>query len=194
MIIGVTGPLCAGSDTFGEILSKEKGFVWLAYSDVLRNEARKRGIEITRKNLQDLGDEMRREFGLGVLSLKLIEEMEKGKDYVIGNIRNPGEVEVLRKHFGENFVLVRIDAPQEIRFERLLKRRREKDPESFEEFKKVEERDFGTNEKNFGQKHGEVFAMADFVVLNDGTFEEFRERVFKLMEKIDLEKNYKELN
>lgn len=184
MIIGVTGPLCAGSDSFGEILSKEKGFIWLAYSDVLREECRDRGLEITRKNLQDLGNEMRKEFGTGVLSQKLIEKMEPEKDYVVGNIRNPGEVEVLRRWFGKNFVLVKVDAPSEIRFERLLKRRREKDPETLEEFKKVEARDFGVSEENFGQQHAAVFAMADFVVLNDSTFEVFRERVLELINKL----------
>ena len=187
MIIGVTGALCAGSDTFGEILSKEKGFIWLAYSDILRDEARKRGIELTRKNLQDLGDEMRKKFGLGILSEKLIENMEVEKSYVVGNIRNPGEVDVLRKKFGKNFVLVRIEASKEIRFERLMKRRREKDPETFEEFKKVEERDFGKNEKEFGQKHFDVFAMADFVVQNNGSFEELKENIFEFLKKIALE-------
>ena len=184
MIIGVTGPLCAGTDTFGEILKKEKGFEWLSYSDVLREEAKKNGFEITRKNLQDLGDEMRRQFGNGVLSEKLIERMESGKDYVVGNIRNPGEVEVLRRWFGKKFVLVRIDAPLEVRFERLLRRRREQDPDNLEDFKKVEERDLGEHEEYYGQQHSSVFAMADFSINNDGSFEEFREKVLKFLKEI----------
>jgi dephospho-CoA kinase len=187
MIIGVTGPLCAGTDTFGDILRKEKGFEWMSYSDVLREEARKMGIEITRKNLQDLGDAIRKEFGDGILSEKLIEKMKSDKDYVVGNIRNPGEVEALRRWFGKKFVFVRVDAPLEIRFERLLKRRREQDPENFEDFKKVEERDMGNYEKHYGQHHASVFTMADFSVNNDGSYEEFREKVLKLFEKISVQ-------
>jgi len=181
MIIGLTGPLCAGTDTFGEILRKEKGFFWFSYSDVLREELGKRGVEITRKNLQDVGDELRMSEGLGVLSKRLIEKMNYGKDYVIGNIRNPGEVEVLREKFGKDFVLVRIDAELMIRFERLLQRRREKDPETFEEFKRVEKRDFGFHEEDYGQQHAAVFQMADFSVDNSGSFKDFREKVEKLL-------------
>lgn len=186
MIIGVTGPLCAGTDTFGEILKKENEFGWLSYSDVLRKEMRKMKFKITRKNLQDFGDKLRKEEGTGVLSKRIIEMMDDGKDYVVGNIRNPGEVDVLRKRFGDKFTLVKIDAPVELRFERLMKRRREKDPESFEEFKKVEERDIGLDEEDFGQKHGAVFDMADFILVNDGSFEEFRERVKDFLDDLDI--------
>lgn len=186
MIIGVTGPLCAGTDTFGEILHKEKGFIWMSYSDVLRDELRKRGVELTRKNLQDVGDELRKEHGNGVISKLLIEKINRitGRNFVIGNIRNPGEVEVLREKFGKDFVLVRIDAPLEIRFERLLHRRREKDPQTMEDFRKVEERDLGTHEEDYGQQHAAVFPLADFQIDNGGTFEELREGVEELMEKI----------
>ena len=75
MILGVTGPLCAGTDSFGEILKKEKGFLWFSYSDVLRQEAKSLGIELTRKNLQDIGDKLRKEKGLGILSEKIIEKI-----------------------------------------------------------------------------------------------------------------------
>lgn len=207
MIVGVTGPLCAGTDTFGEILQKEFGFVWLAYSDVLRDELRKRGIEITRKNLQDLGNELRETRGTGVISELLVERMIVGKDpehkndfvsgsqttngkkvvrdYVVGNIRNPGEVEVLREKFGDEFVLVRLDAEKKIRFERLLQRRREKDPQTWEEFLKVEARDFGVNEEKSGQQHSAVFEMADFVIENNGSFEELRKKVKDFIENIN---------
>lgn len=169
--------MCAGTDTFGEILQKEFGFCWLAYSDVLRDVCRERGIEITRKNLQDLGNELRARRGVGVLSELLIEKMEIGKDYVIGNIRNPGEVEVLREKFGGQFILVRLDAAQKIRFDRLLKRRREKDPQTWGDFLKVEERDFGINEEKSGQQHSAVFALADFTLDNNESFADFRSRV-----------------
>jgi len=186
MIIGVTGPLCAGTDTFGDILKKEKGFSWFSYSDVLRGELTKMGTEITRKNLQDVGDEMRKKEGLGVLSKRIIEKIVDGENCVIGNIRNPGEVKVLRERFGEDFFLVRIDADLKIRFERLLKRRREKDPETFEEFKRVEERDFGVHEEDYGQQHAAVFPLADFSLSNDGSFEEFKLRVESLLGELSL--------
>lgn len=186
MIIGLTGPICAGTDTLAEILQKEFGFLWIAYSDILRGELKKRNVELTRKNLQDIGDELRKNEGNGVLSKRIIEQIKFGENYVIGNIRNPGEVEVMREKYAGKFMLVKIDASQELRFQRLLQRRREKDPQTFEEFKKVEERDFGENEESYGQQHNAVFALADKVIENNLTLEELRDKVKKLVEELDI--------
>ena len=187
MIIGVTGPIASGTDKVGEILGKH-GFKWLSYSDVIREVARTRNHPTDRKGLQDLGDSLRKEYGNGFLSIFLIEQMERleGKDFVVGNIRNPGEVEVLREKFGDDFVLLMVDAPQELRFKRLLKRGREGDPLTWEEFVRVERRDFGEREREHGQKHGEVFEMADHVVGNGGSEKEFRKSVEALMERIKM--------
>ncbi len=184
MIIGLSGPLCAGTDTFGEILKKELNFIWMSYSDILREEARSRNIELTRKNLQDLGNELREKRGPGVLSELLIEKMEDSRDYVIGNIRNPGEVEVLRKKFGKEFLLIHLDATPEIRFQRLLKRRREKDPETWEGFLKVEARDLGKNESESGQQHQKVFELADLKVENNESYGAYRRRILLLIKKL----------
>jgi dephospho-CoA kinase len=218
MIIGVTGLPCAGTDSFGKVL-EEKGFIWFSYSDVLRDEAKKRGIEITRRSLQDLGDELRKTQGSGVLSKLLIKKMKrnsqncsnfskrslkrqnlahleaanfanetiqtslkKEKNYVIGNIRNPGEVEILRAR--KDFVLVKVEASEETRFKRMLARNRENDPATFEEFKKLEAKDLGVGQESHGQQHGRVFEMADYSIDTNCTIEELRERVLKLVEKI----------
>jgi dCMP deaminase len=185
MIIGVTGPIASGTDKLGEIL-KPLGFSWLSYSDVIREVAAERGFPTDRKGLQDLGDILRKEKGTGFLSVFLIEKMKKleGSDFVVGNIRNPGEVDVLREEFGDDFVLVKVDAPQKVRFERLLKRGREGDPKTYEDFLRIEERDLGSKEEEHGQKHGAVFDMADHVVGNEGSERLFRKRVGELMEKI----------
>lgn len=183
MIIGVTGTICAGIDSFGRIL-EEKGFKWFSYSDVIKEEAMKRGVFPTRELLQDLGDELRKNEGLGVLSKRILEKMEPSKNYVIGNIRNPGEVEELKKR--KDFVLVMLDAPVELRFERLLGRARPGDPSSFEEFKKVEQRDFGIEQEDHGQQHFAVFKMAEKIIMNDSTENELRKKVEKLLEELDI--------
>lgn len=185
MIIGVTGAICSGTTTFMEYLEKN-GFVSLSYSDVLRAEARQRGIEITRKSLQDLGDLLRREKGNGVLSLLLIEMMSEGKNYIAGNIRNPGEVEILREKFGDEFILICVRASDMKRFERMVERARENDPKTFEDFLKVEARDIGIGQEENGQQHGKVFEMADFEIENENSIEQFYERIDSLIEDLNI--------
>ena len=65
--------------------------------------------------------------------------------------RNVAEVEFFKKRFGENFVLVDVYAPMEVRYERVKKgRSREGDNISLDEFKKQEEAECnsGTHEMN----------------------------------------------
>lgn len=179
MIVGVTGPICAGTDTFMGFL-EEEGFISYSYSDVLRDILANRGLEITREGLQDLGDELRREKGNGAISRILIERMREGRDYVVGNIRNPGEVEELRN--SKNYSsLVMIYSPVEVRFERVRRRSRESDPQTLEEFIAVERRDLGEGQESYGQQHGMVFKMADYILVNDGSLEEFKSRSLKLL-------------
>lgn len=186
MIIGLTGPLCAGIDTFAEILKKQYGFSWLAYSDILREELTKQRIEITRKNLQNLGDELRKTKGLEVLSILIAEKISQSpeKDYVIGKMRNPGEAHFMRKHFSKNFTLIMINASQQLRFERLANRRREKDPETFEEFKNVEGRDLGINQAEHGQQQAAVFPLADKIIENTTTIGELAKEAKALVEEL----------
>ena len=54
---------------------------------------------------------------------KIREEKAKGnKDFVIDSIRNPGEIQELRKN--EGFLLVGVVTDEKIRFQRLLNRGR----------------------------------------------------------------------
>ncbi len=178
MIIGVSGPIAAGTDSVADILMS-KGYKWFAFSDILREEAKKRGIEISRKNLQDLGDELRQREGNGVIAKKIMKNFSKGQNYVVGNIRNPGEVEELKKL--KDFFLIKVDATIEKRFERVKLRKREDDVLVFEEFKKVEERDLGIGQEEHGQRHKDVFKMADFSIINEGSNEELKAEVEKVL-------------
>ena len=179
MIIGVTGPIAAGTDSFANFLI-EKGFLWFSYSDVLREEMIKQGIPLERMNIISFANSWRKKEGTGVLSKKIISKMHKGKNYVIGNIRNPGEVEELRKS-GERVILVHVDAPLEKRFERARRRNRERDPQTFEDFKKLDTIDLGVGQQEYGQQHAAVFKMADYKIMNDGSIEDLRNRVYALL-------------
>ena len=182
MIIGVTGPIGSGTDSLGMLL-QERGFKRYSYSDELREDMKKLGIELTRENLIEYANRIRKEKGTGILSKRIIARMQKGKNYVVGNIRNPGEVEVMRD--AKDFVLVKIDASQEVRFGRMKERQRESDPITWEEFLKLEERDLGKKEEEHGQQHWKVFEMADHEIENNGTEEEFRERVERFLVELE---------
>src|SRR5262245_24085161 len=125
MLIGLTGRNASGKGEVAKYLEK-KSFYYHSLSDVIRDEVRRRGQPLTRETLIDTGNELRQRYGAAVLAERILEKIESDKHYVIDSIRNPKEVETLRRTKG--FKLVRIIAPIEVRFERLKKRGRDGDP------------------------------------------------------------------
>ncbi|MCG2717264.1 MAG: dephospho-CoA kinase [Nanoarchaeota archaeon] len=172
MIIGLTGTIAAGKSTVADIL-KEKGFEHHTYSDILRLEAKKRNIEPTRENLQELGNKFKRESrNMGILS-RLIIENSKSDKIIADGIRTVDEIKELKKH--PNSYVIGIDAPQRLRYERLVSRKRVGDPISFEEFKKIDEHE--NKGLTPGQEINKCMKNSDFIVINDKEHESLRKRI-----------------
>jgi dephospho-CoA kinase len=183
MIIGLTGRIAAGKETLTDFLRK-KGFVYLETSKMLIEELEKRGLEINRWNMQNLGDELREKDGSGALMKLLLKKTEPGKNYMFDSLRNAGEAEYLRKNV-KDFVLIAIDAPQKIRFERILKRNKPSDPKTWEEFLKIDNRDFFDKTNPMGQQVGKCMEAADFKIMNESDLEKSMKEIEEVWEKIE---------
>jgi dephospho-CoA kinase len=182
MIIGLAGRIAGGKGVISEYF-KEKGFEYLSLSQEVRDEAKKRGIALERKALQNLGNLMREEEGQGVLANRVINKIEKEKNYIIDGIRNSGEVEKLKEAFREEFHLISVDAELEIRWRNAQNRGKESDPKTFEEFLEADKRDFEENLEN-GQQVKKCMSLADYSCLNNGTIEELREKLKSICEEL----------
>ncbi|MBS3105951.1 AAA family ATPase [Candidatus Woesearchaeota archaeon] len=169
MIIGLTGKNAAGKGELAKHI-QSKGFAYFSLSDALREEATKRGLGHSRDTLINLGNELRKKFGNGILAKRISEKIKKSakKDFVIDSIRNPGEIEELRKNKG--FLLIGVVTGQKIRFQRLLKRRRIGDAATFEEFRKQEDRE--NNDEASGQQLDKCLELADKHISSNGTIDE----------------------
>ena len=176
MIVGITGRIASGKGVLTNYLM-DLGFKQISLSQEVREEATIRGLEITRENLQNLGDEMRRQFGAGIWAKKVVERINKENypNWVIEGIRNPAEIIEFKKL--KNFFLVAIDADRELRFKRLLQRSKPSDPRIFEEFVKIDDRDFCDLNNELGQQVGKCMQLADFEIENNSSFQEMSEKV-----------------
>lgn len=179
MVIGLTGPNASGKGEAAGYL-KSKGFEYISLSDILREEAGHRGIEPSRENLIKLGNEMRSENGPSILASLSIKKLKDKGSYIIDSIRNPGEIETLRKIKG--FRLVGIDAPVEIRFKRCLDRKRPGDPKTLSEFIEKEEKE--NIDRAANQQLGKCLKLADKIIINDSTLENFYKIIDETIEKI----------
>ncbi len=178
MIIGITGTFASGKDTVAEYLEK-KGFEHFSLSDEIRKIAADRGIETTRDNLRELGNSLRDEFGPDYLPKRVLQQAKTDK-ILISSIRQPAEALYLKKNKG--FVLLGIDAPIELRFERLRLRARPGDPQTLEELKDKEAKEMESKGPN-AQKIHECMNMADYKIINDGNFEKLYKEVDDVISK-----------
>ncbi|HEX7041755.1 MAG TPA: hypothetical protein VF189_00760 [Patescibacteria group bacterium] len=174
--VAVVGPLSSGKGILIDLL-KSKGFVVYSLSNVVREKCTIWGLPHTRKNLQDVGNKIRQQFGpsmLAELSAASFKKENPGKA-VFDGIRNPAELKYLKKEF--KILTIGITANQKTRFELLLKRNREGDPKTWEEFLKLEERDRGIGEESFGQQVDACLKMADVIFENNGSIEDFNRNI-----------------
>lgn len=185
IVIGIVGQIGSGKDTAISFLEK-KGFVNFSLSDQIRVELKNRGnLDFTRKDIQSLGNEMREKYGDDYWARQAWKEAFKnGKEkLILSSIRHPAEAGFLKKQ--KNFYLLAVVADQRIRFERKLASTRSDDQDilTWEKFKKLDDYETkGAGEH--GQQVRKTLALADFIIENNGTFEELKKKVDRVLAKI----------
>jgi len=176
-IVATAGLPGSGKALFSEV-AFQYGYPIFVCGDVVREETRKRGIPLTPSNMGAVMLKIREEEGPAVISKRLIPRIDASQcdTAVVEGVRSPEEVEELRKHYG-NVTVVAIHASPQTRFERLETRGREDDPKTWQDF---ETRDL--RELNVGL--GKTIALADGIILNEGTIEEFQDYALAFLQEI----------
>src|SRR6266446_2170701 len=166
MLIGLTGRNASGKGEVAKYLQK-KSFYYYSLSNVIRDEIRLRGEEPTRDRLIVVGNELRQRYGAKILAERILAKIEDDKHYIIDSIRNPAEVDAFRA--AKHFKLIKVEAPAEVRFQRILSRQRESDPRTLEDFVALENREAEGDDTS--QNLVKVELMADHALINDGVLE-----------------------
>jgi len=180
VIIGLTGTFAAGKDTVADYLEKD-GFEHFSTGEEVAEIAREMGIETTRDNMRELANKLRDEYGPEYLSRRVIEQKAKTDKIVVTGLRQPGEVKYLSTL--PNFHMIAIDAPVELRFERMKKRNRPGDPTSIGAMREKEQKEMESKGKN-AQKIHECIEMAEYKIINDGDFKDLYKEVDDVIGKI----------
>ncbi len=178
MIIGLTGKNGSGKTMVVDYL-KSKGFETFSLSDILREEIRKKGLVEERENLIKTGNELREKYGPGILA-KLALDKVKGKNKIaIDSIRNPYEIEELRKN--KDFMLIGIDAPVELRYKRVVERKRVGENISLEQFIEIEKKENSEDEKK--QQLNKCLEFVDEMIENVGGIGELHQKINFILKK-----------
>ncbi len=176
IIVGITGTIASGKGLAGDYF-KQKGFTAVECVSIIREEVARQGLEPTRKNLQDVGNALRKRYGGNVLVARIL---SKAKTYqtniVITGIRNMGEIDYLRKE--PNSFIIGVDAPFEVRWARVKNRNRDTDLLNQDKFVIDDARDRGFNEPLDGQQVGMCLVHADYLIHNDENVEQLEGSAF----------------
>jgi dCMP deaminase len=176
MILGLTGKNASGKGEVARVLVAG-GFETFSLSDEIRSELEAIGTEPTRDALIEAGRDLRTRYGLDVLARRASARFTQGLNQVVDSIRNPEEVLFLRTL--RDFHLISVDAPVDVRFDRLMKRARPGDPGDLDAFRSAEERELASGNPASQQLEA-TMAMADFRIMNDGGLDALTVRVKEL--------------
>ena len=164
-VIGIVGMPGAGKSTAIEI-GREFGEI-IVMGNIVREETKLRGLDITSQNLGRIAKKLREEEGKDVIAQRCIKKITLSSNNIVilDGIRSMHEVKLFQEIF--QLVIIAIEVPDNIRHEWLKTRGRADDSISLE---KILARD--KREIDFGIK--EVIKNAGFSIKNIGDIEELR--------------------
>ncbi|WP_457548997.1 AAA family ATPase [Archaeoglobus sp.] len=178
-VIAFVGLPLSGKTTASKV-AEEMGIPVVCMGDVVRDEAKKRNLPLTDEVLGKIANELREKEGMDAIAKRCIPLVrEKGKDVgvvVVDGIRGIAEVETFKRAF-DDFILIGVEAPLEVRFQRALKRKRNDDVKSVEDLKERDKRELSWN-------LAKALEIADFTIENTSSLNEFREKVRDLLEQL----------
>ena len=166
-VLAVVGMPGSGKTVACDYLAK-KGHPRIYFGQVTFDEMKKQGLEINEANEKKVREELRRQHGMAtyaILNLPKIYKALETKDLIIlESLYSWEEYQIVKKDFNDNFKVLLIHASPATRQQRLEKR-----PER----PLTKEESLSRDQAQIENSHvAGPIAVADFVVVNEGTAEE----------------------
>lgn len=182
MLIGITGTDGAGKGLVVEYLIESHNFTHYSSRELIMEEIARLGLEPVRANLAVVGNKMRTEQGEDVIVKTALEKAKQAgvERVIIESIRAEQEAVTLQKAGG---ILLAVDAPVLVRYERIVGRGTATDKVSLEEFKQQEELEMN-DQRPGGMQKAKVMQMADYTISNDSTIAKLREKIEELLREV----------
>lgn len=200
-VLGFTGMPGSGKSEAMEV-AKARGIPVVRMGDLIWEEVDRQGKPRDAKHVGEVANAMRASHGKDVWAIRTCERVREivaeldakekaagarpavaepsprsARLVLIDGIRSHEEVETFRRLLGQEFDLVAIHTDPEHRFDRMVKRARADDSTDVNVLKARDER-----EMTWGIAR--TIALADEMVVNDGTLPQFRQKVERLLDRL----------
>lgn len=176
-IVAITGMPGSGKSEVVSILSER--FPTIRMGDIVWEYTERKGLPLDPENVGEVADRERKIYGPDIWAMRTIERINLmgGDVIVIDGLRSASELEAFKRVFGQDFILVAVHASPMTRYRRLSERGRRDD---WSDTSKTIERDI--RELSWGLSVS--IALADRMIVNEGTLEDLRDQVDRLAEEI----------
>jgi dephospho-CoA kinase len=169
--VGMPG---SGKDELVEV-ARQMGLATLKMGDLVREETRRRGHQLTNASVARVASEERDKHGLGIWAQRAVPRLIETRMLVDG-CRSDSEVTVFRHNFGDLFVLGIYSSPEH-RYDRMSRRARGDDAAGLQEF-------YDRDRRELKWGIGNAFTLADGMLVNEGSLEDFRQAARRALEEI----------
>jgi len=179
-IIAFVGMPASGKSEASKVV-REMGIDVINMGDVIREEVKRRGLEPTDANTGDVANDLRAKEGMNAVAIRCIPKIKQAGDgiVVVDGVRGIAEVKLFKEEFGDEFSLIFLNTPLEMRFERVRQRKRsDDDMTSPEDLKRRDER-----ELKWGLP--EAIEAADITIDNTSTLSDLRNKIKTTLESLN---------
>jgi dephospho-CoA kinase len=179
-IIAFVGMPASGKSEASKVVH-DIGIDVISMGDVIREEIKRRGLEPTDANTGAVANDLRDKEGMNAVAKRCIPKIRQsgGNVVVVDGIRGIAEVKLFNEEFGDDFFLIYLDTPLEIRFERVRQRKRsDDDMASLDDLRRRDER-----ETKWGLP--EAIEAADITIENTSTLSSLRARIRNMLETLN---------
>lgn len=120
-VVGIAGQIGSGKTSLAMELSKRLNWKLISFGSFVRSEANRRGINIDRVALQQLGEDLITELGPDEFVRQVLFSDKINSNMVIDGIRHVEIWQAIRS-IAQQSILVYLDIPEEVRIARLQQR------------------------------------------------------------------------
>lgn len=177
LIVAVTGLPGSGKSTFAMALAEALRAPVVVMGDLVREEVKRRGLEVTPANVEAVATELRARYGRGAVGelAKALIVSFGNRFVVVDGVRSPEEVTIFRS-IAPTCVAAVHSSPR-TRLVRLLARSRPGEgSEDLFRFRDTKNLEYGI---------AEVIATADYMVVNEGDLDSLRAKALELAREIE---------
>lgn len=177
-VVAIVGMCGSGKSIATDILEQELNYQKVYFGGVTMEKLKESNMEVTPENEKIIREGLRKELGMGAFAkilLPRIKEYSLNGDVVLDGLYSWDEYKILKEEI-DNLKMIAIVADKDVRYQRLTERVvRGLNNEQ------AKARDIAEIENS---AKGGPIAYADYYILNNGTLDEYRNRLLEIINNI----------